>query len=75
MVENENLIKEIADAMVESGMKGAGNEYVVIDDCWQVARDSLGNIIADPKKFPSGIKTLADYIHSRELEKYQKYFF
>ena len=65
---NENLIKEIADAMVSSGMKDAGYEYVIIDDCWQVSRDSAGNIQADPEKFPSGIKALADYIHSKGLK-------
>ncbi len=65
---NENLIKEVADAMVATGMKDAGYQYVVIDDCWQVSRDSLGNIQADPEKFPSGIKALADYIHSKGLK-------
>ncbi|MCK4835942.1 MAG: glycoside hydrolase family 27 protein [Candidatus Aminicenantes bacterium] len=65
---NENLIKEIADAMVKNGMKDAGYEYIVIDDCWQIARDKQGNIIADPKRFPSGIKALADYIHSKGLK-------
>ncbi len=65
---NENLIKEIADAMVKNGMKDAGYEYIVIDDCWQIARDKQGNIIADPKRFPSGIKALADYVHSKGLK-------
>ena len=65
---NEKTIEKIADAMVSSGMKNAGYEYVVIDDCWQIGRDSIGNIIADPKKFPSGIKALADYIHSKGLK-------
>ncbi|HVY73792.1 MAG TPA: glycoside hydrolase family 27 protein [Puia sp.] len=65
---NEQVIRETADAMVSSGMKDAGYEYVVIDDCWQIDRDSLGNIIADPKKFPSGIKALADYVHSKGLK-------
>jgi len=65
---NETVLRGVADAMVSSGMKDAGYEYVVIDDCWQVGRDSLGNIIADPKKFPSGIKALADYIHSKGLK-------
>jgi alpha-galactosidase len=65
---NEKVIKEVADAMVASGMKEAGYEYIVIDDCWQTDRDSSGIIIADPKKFPSGIKALADYIHSRGLK-------
>ncbi|MCD4746034.1 MAG: glycoside hydrolase family 27 protein [Bacteroidales bacterium] len=65
---DENMIKEMADAMVNSGMKDAGYEYIVIDDCWQVSRDSLGNIIADTERFPSGIKALADYVHSKGLK-------
>ncbi len=65
---NETVIMEIADAMVTSGMKEAGYEYIVIDDCWQVSRDEEGNIIADPEKFPSGIKYLADYIHTKGLK-------
>ena len=56
---SESLIKSIADAMVSSGLKDAGYEYVVIDDCWQVNRDAAGNIVADPDRFPSGIKSLA----------------
>lgn len=62
---SELLIREMADAMVESGMRDAGYEYVVIDDCWQMGRDSLGNIIPDTEHFPSGMKALADYIHDR----------
>jgi alpha-galactosidase len=65
---SEVLIKEMADAMVKSGMRDAGYEYIVIDDCWQVNRDSAGNIVADPVRFPSGIKALADYIHSKGLK-------
>lgn len=65
---NEDLIKKTADAMVEKGMLEAGYEYLVIDDCWQISRDENGNIIADPEKFPSGIKALADYIHSKGLK-------
>lgn len=65
---SENLIKQMADAMVTSGMKDAGYQYVVIDDCWQVKRDASGNIIPDPERFPSGIKALADYVHSKGLK-------
>lgn len=65
---SEQLIKEIADAMVISGMKKAGYQYVNIDDCWQVSRDSAGNIVADPARFPNGIKALADYVHSKGLK-------
>ena len=65
---SEDLIKGMADAMVSSGMKDAGYQYVVIDDCWQVTRDASGNIVADPEHFPSGIKALADYVHSKGLK-------
>ena len=65
---SEDLIRQMADAMVKSGMKDAGYQYLVIDDCWQVERDPSGNIVPDPKTFPSGIKALADYVHSRGLK-------
>lgn len=65
---DEVLIKQMADVMVSSGMKDAGYQYVVIDDCWQGKRDSLGFIHPDPQRFPSGMKALADYIHSIGLK-------
>ena len=66
---SEDLIKGIADAMVETGLKDAGYEYVVIDDCWSLKeRDAEGNIVADPEKFPNGMKALSDYIHSKGLK-------
>src|SRR6201984_1957152 len=63
-----DMIKGMADAMVKSGMKDAGYQYVVIDDCWQVSRDAAGNIVPDPKSFPDGIKPVADYVHSLGLK-------
>src|ERR1039458_2831502 len=65
---SEDLIKQAADAIVSSGMKDAGYQYVVIDDCWQVDRDAEGNIVPDAKHFPSGIKALADYVHAKGLK-------
>jgi alpha-galactosidase len=65
---SETLIKETADALVSSGMKDAGYEYVVIDDCWQVDRDSSGRIVVDAERFPSGMKALADAVHSKGLK-------
>jgi len=65
---SETLIKEVADAMVSSGMKDAGYRYVVIDDCWQVARDKNGTIVPDPERFKGGMKALADYVHSKGLK-------
>lgn len=64
---NEQTIRETADAMVSSGMRDAGYRYVVIDDCWQVSRDGAGTLVADPQRFPHGIKPLADYVHSKGL--------
>ena len=51
---SEDMIRQMADAMVKSGMKDAGYQYIVIDDCWQVERDTSGNIVADAKRFPVG---------------------
>ncbi len=65
---SEKMIMEMADAMAGNGMKEAGYRYIVIDDCWQVARDSAGNILPDPERFPSGMKYLADYVHSKGLK-------
>ena len=65
---SEDLIKGTADAMVKSGMKNAGYEYIVIDDCWQVSRDTNSNIVADAQRFPHGMKAVGDYIHSVGLK-------
>jgi len=65
---NEKLVRQTADAMATNGMKEAGYQYVVLDDCWQSSRDALGSIVADPAKFPSGIKALADYVHDKGLK-------
>jgi alpha-galactosidase len=64
----EKVIRDAADAMVSSGMKDAGYEYVVVDDCWQRERDAAGRIVPDPERFPSGIKALADYVHAKGLK-------
>jgi len=65
---NEDIVRKTADAMVSSGMRDAGYQYVVIDDCWHGKRDENGFIMADPQKFPSGIKALSDYVHSKGLK-------
>src|ERR1700674_3956426 len=65
---SDELVRGMADAMVKSGMKDAGYQYIVIDDCWQVSRDANGNIVADAQHFPNGIKALADYVHSLGLK-------
>lgn len=64
---DEKLIRETADALAETGMRDAGYKYLVIDDCWQVSRDADGRIVADPARFPGGMKALADYVHGKGL--------
>ncbi|MFI6124620.1 glycoside hydrolase family 27 protein [Streptomyces sp. NPDC051064] len=65
----EAQVREAADAMTSSGMKDAGYQYVVVDDCWfDPQRDPSGNLRANPTKFPSGMKALGDYIHSKGLK-------
>ena len=66
---NDKLIRETADAMVETGLRDAGYKYVVIDDCWSLRRRGPdGRIVPDPEKFPYGMKDLADYVHSKGLK-------
>ncbi|UXX80981.1 glycoside hydrolase family 27 protein [Reichenbachiella carrageenanivorans] len=65
---SEDMVKSIADAMVETGMKDAGYEYVIIDDLWQGDRDENGVLHPDYSKFPNGMKALADYVHSKGLK-------
>jgi alpha-galactosidase len=65
----EAQVREAADAIVSSGMRDAGYRYVVVDDCWfDPQRDAAGNLRANPTKFPSGMKTLGDYIHGKGLK-------
>lgn len=66
---NEALIRSMADAMVTSGMKSAGYEYIIVDAGWKAkSRDAGGRLQADQAKFPSGMKALADYVHSEGLK-------
>lgn len=63
---NEALVKETAEAMIENGMRDAGYVYIVLDDTWSTReRDAQGNLVADPDKFPSGMKALGDFLHER----------
>lgn len=65
---NEELIRGMADAMATNGMRAAGYQFINLDDCWAVSRDPNGVIVADPARFPSGIKALADYVHGKGLK-------
>ncbi len=66
---SESLIRETADIMVSGGLRDAGYEYVVIDDCLLMKeRGTDGRVVPDPEKFPYGMKALADYVHSKGLK-------
>jgi alpha-galactosidase len=61
----ETAVRETAEAMAANGLKECGYEYLVIDDCWsrKEGRNSHGDLVPHPNKFPNGMKALADYIH------------
>eukprot|EP00164_Ancoracysta_twista_P003764 GFYU01005047.1.p2 GENE.GFYU01005047.1~~GFYU01005047.1.p2 ORF type:complete len:436 (+),score=142.88 GFYU01005047.1:30-1310(+) len=66
---SEDLIKATADIMVATGLKAAGYDYLNLDDCWhERERAADGHVLADAKKFPSGMKSLGDYIHGKGLK-------
>jgi alpha-galactosidase len=65
---NETLIRQTVDALISTGLAAKGYQYINLDDCWQSSRDSNGRIVPDPVAFPSGIKALADYVHSKGLK-------
>jgi len=62
-------IRAAADALVETGLRDAGYEYVVVDDCWMAEEPgTAGRLRADPDDFPSGMAALAEYVHDRGLQ-------
>jgi alpha-galactosidase len=66
---NENMLKEMVDVYVSSGMREAGYRYFVLDDGWMsMERDANGSLVADPVKFPHGMKAFADYVHAKGLK-------
>ena len=67
---NEQLIRESVDTFVKLGLREAGYQYVVIDDCWsERERDFKTNeIVPSKEKFPNGMKAVGDYIHENGLK-------
>ena len=65
---NEDIIKETVDALIELGLDEVGYKYINVDDGWHGQRDAEGNVVGDPTKFPSGMKALGEYIHSKGLK-------
>ncbi len=66
---NEEMLREMVDVYLSSGMRDAGYQYFVLDDGWMsMERDQSGSLVADPVKFPHGMKAFADYVHSKGLK-------
>ncbi|WP_198169880.1 alpha-galactosidase [Agromyces laixinhei] len=66
---NEDVVVQTADAMVASGMRDAGYDYLVVDDCWQAhRRDGSGRLQSHPRRFASGMAALGEEIHARGLK-------
>ncbi len=66
---NEQVVREVIDAMVKEGLRDAGYTYVVVDGGWRdTALGPNGELRAHPERFPHGIKALADYAHARGLK-------
>lgn len=64
----EDLIQEMAQAMIDLELDKVGYSYINLDDCWQHSRNASGFIVEDPNKFPSGIPALREYVHSLGLK-------
>eukprot|EP01117_Protostelium_nocturnum_P006348 TRINITY_DN2295_c0_g1_i1.p1 TRINITY_DN2295_c0_g1~~TRINITY_DN2295_c0_g1_i1.p1 ORF type:complete len:381 (+),score=95.78 TRINITY_DN2295_c0_g1_i1:101-1243(+) len=65
---NETVIRNTVDLFLKYGLNELGYKYINIDDCWAVSRDRNGTINPDPKAFPSGMKTLGNYIHDNGMK-------
>src|SRR5512142_105673 len=66
---NDSVIRAQADALVSSGLKDAGYQYVSIDEgWWQGTRDGAGNITVSASAWPGGMSAIADYIHGKGLK-------
>lgn len=65
---SEDKITDAIGGLGGKGLDKAGYDYVVIDDCWQGARDSAGRQASNPSRFPHGVKYLADKAHADGLK-------
>ena len=64
---SDQLVRETADALIESGMRDVGYRYVVVDDAWEGSlRGDDGNLEPNPWRFPN-MRALAAYLHERDL--------
>ncbi|KAI5083021.1 hypothetical protein GOP47_0002764 [Adiantum capillus-veneris] len=65
----ESIVRNTADALVSTGLSALGYKYVNIDDCWaKMKRNRQGLLEARSDAFPSGMKSLSEYVHARGLK-------
>ena len=64
---NDAQIREMADTLVSTGMKGLGYDWIVLDDCWHPSRAANGSLVPFPRFFPEGMKPVIDYVHSKGI--------
>ncbi|TFY59512.1 hypothetical protein EVJ58_g5725 [Rhodofomes roseus] len=67
---SEDVIMSVAQSFIANGLPDYGYEYILLDDCWQAParNETTGAPVADPTKFPNGLASLADQIHSLGLK-------
>ena len=65
---DQDIIMAQANAMASNGMKEAGYKFVNTDDGFFGGRDANGKLIVHLKRFPGGMKAIADHIHSLGLK-------
>ena len=71
---SDKLTRQIADALVSTGLRDAGYVYfLAFDGVWWSAavnppRDSTGQPRIDEERWPNGIQAVSDYIHNRGLK-------
>lgn len=53
----------MADLVVSEGYADVGYEYINVDDCWlEKTRGTRGELVADRKRFPRGMKALGEHV-------------
>lgn len=66
---NETNILAVFTAFERLNLTSFGYRYVNLDDCWAAeARAADGSLVADPTRFPHGIRYLSDVAHSKGLK-------
>jgi alpha-galactosidase len=66
---NEQIVRDVIDAMVAQGLRDAGYTYVVVDGGWRDTKlGPNGELLPHPVKFPGGVKRLADQAHANGLK-------